>query len=204
MHHSLDLFIATVEAHRHWGYWLLCAAMIFEGELFLTAAGMLARLHAFDFFDSFFFALSGVLIGDVTWYWVGRKLESRYPNHRISLFVIQRVKKYLPDIERNPFHVIFLSKFLYGLNHSTLVVLGFLKVPFPHFMRIQFIASFIWSILFLTVGYAFGSVALTFTHRLRHFMILAFISLVIVAVVVYFVDQFIEKAEQKHKEQKGN
>jgi len=199
MHHSLDLFIATVVAHQYWGYWLLCAAMIFEGELFLIATGMLARLHAFDFFDSFFFALSGVLLGDMIWYYAGRKLESRYPNHRISLFVIHRVKKYLPDIERNPFHVIFLSKFLYGLNHSTLVVLGFLKVPFAHFMRIQFYTSFIWSLLFLTVGYVFGSVALTFTHKLRHFMIFAFISLIIVVVIIYVVDLFIEKAEQKHR-----
>jgi len=199
MHHSLDLFISTVEAHRYWGYWLLCVAMIFEGELFLIATGMLARLHAFDFFDSFLFALSGVLLGDMLWYFVGRILEFRYPHHHISLYVIQRVKKYLPDIERNPFHVIFLSKFLYGLNHSTLVVLGFLKTPFAHFMRVQFFASFIWSILFLTVGYVFGSVALTFTHRLRHFMLFAFISLIIVAVIIYLVDRFIEKAEQKHR-----
>src|SRR5271169_2638547 len=160
-HHSLDLFISFVESNRTWGYWLLCAAMVFEGELFLTAAGMMARLHAFDFWDSFMFALSGVLFGDVFWYCIGRNLESRYPHHRITSFVIQRVKKYLPDIESNPFHVIFLSKFLYGMNHSTLVVLGFLNVPFGHFMRIQFLSSFIWSLLFLTIGFIFGSVAIT-------------------------------------------
>jgi len=199
MHHSLDLFIATVEAHRHWGYLLLCAAMIFEGELFLTAAGMLARIHAFDFFDSFFFALSGVLLGDMLWYCTGRNLESRYPHHRISLFVIRRVKKYLPDIEKNPFHVIFLSKFLYGLNHSTLVVLGFLKVPFGHFMRIQFVSSFLWSLIFLTIGYAFGSVAISFTHKLRHFMFIAFLSLMVVAVLAYLISKAIEKVERGHK-----
>ncbi len=76
-------------------------------------AGMLAGLRAFDFFDSLFFARSGVLLGDVLWYSTGKKLESWFPHHRISSFVIQRVKKYLPDIERNPFHIIFLSKFLY-------------------------------------------------------------------------------------------
>ncbi|HYA86851.1 MAG TPA: VTT domain-containing protein [Nitrospirota bacterium] len=197
-HHSLDLFISFVETNRLWGYWLLCVAMVFEGELFLTAAGMMARLHAFDFLDSFFFALSGVLIGDVFWYGIGRKLESQYPHHRITTYVIHRVKKYLPDIESNPFHVIFLSKFLYGMNHSTLVVLGFLKVPFGPFIRIQFLASFIWSLLFLTIGFIFGSVAISFTNRLRHFMILAFLSLIVIVVLVYIVDKFIEKAEHKH------
>lgn len=199
MHHSLDIFISTVEANRHWAYWLLCVAMVFEGELFLAAAGMMVRLHAFNFSESLFFALSGVLLGDMLWYFIGRKLQSRYPHHRISTFVIKRVKKYLPDIERNPFHVIFLSKFLYGLNHSTLVALGFLRIPFGYFMRVQFIASLIWSLLFLTIGYVFGSVAITFTTRLRHFMLLAFLSLVIIAVIVYIIGKFIEKAEQKHR-----
>jgi len=199
MHHSLDIFIATVEANRHWAYLLLCVAMVFEGELFLAAAGMMVRLHAFNFTESLFFALSGVLIGDMLWYFIGRKLRSRYPHHRVSTFVIKRVKKYLPDIERNPFHVIFLSKFLYGLNHSTLVALGFLRVPFGYFMRVQLIASFIWSLLFLTIGYVFGSVAITFTNRLRHFMIFAVLSLVIIAVIVYVIGKFIEKAEQKHQ-----
>jgi len=198
--HSLNLFISFVEAHRYWGYALLFMAMIFEGELFLTATGMLVRLQAFDFFDALFFALSGVLTGDMLWYWAGRMLESRYPHHRITLFAVQRVKRYLPSIGKNPFHVIFLSKFIYGLNHSTLVVLGFLKIPFGHFIRIQLITSFIWSLLFLIVGYIFGSVALTITHRFQRFIMLAFLFLIAVVFIDYIIGRFIEKAEQKHEE----
>ena len=198
--HSLDLFISFVEAHRYWGYGLLFIAMIFEGELFLTATGMLVRLQAFDFVDAFIFALAGVLSVDMLWYWAGRMLEFRYPRHRITRFVVQRVKRYLPSIGRNPFHVIFLSKFIYALNHSTLVVLGFLKIPFGHFMRIQFITSFIWSLLFLIVGYIFGSVALTITHRFQRFIILGFLFLMAVAFIDYIIGRFIERAERKHEE----
>jgi len=198
--HSLNLFIAFVEAHRYWGYGLLLIAMLFEGELFLTATGILVRIQAFNFLEAFLFALSGVLIGDVLWYWAGRALKNRYPQNRITEFVLRRVKRFLPSIERNPYHVIFLSKFIYGLNHSTLVVLGYLKIPFGHFMRVQFTTSLVWTLLFLTVGYIFGSVALTFTHRLQRFMILAFLSLIVVALIDYVIGWFIEKAEQKHEE----
>ncbi len=198
--HSLNLFISFVEAHRNWGYGLLFFAMIFEGELFLTTTGMIVRLQAFDFFDALFFALSGALAGDMLWYWAGRIFESRYPHHRIKKFVMERVKKYLPGIERNPFHVIFLSKFIYGLNHSTLAVLGFLKVPFGHFLRSQFLASLIWSLLFLIVGYFFGGVAVAFTHRLNRFVLIALLSLIAVAVIANIVGGFIERAERKHKE----
>jgi membrane protein DedA with SNARE-associated domain len=195
---KLDLFISFIVAYRFWGYGLLFFAMIFEGELFLTAVGMIVRLEAFDFLATFFFVLSGVLVGDMFWYWVGMKLKSRYPNHRIATFVIHRVKKYLPGIEKNPFHVIFLSKFIYGLNHSTLVVLGFLRVPFGHFMRIQFIASFIWSLLFLAIGYLFGSVALAFTHKLKRFILIALLLLIAIAIIERIVRRIIVKIEQKH------
>lgn len=198
--HSLDLFISFVEAHRYWGYGLLFIAMIFEGELFLTATGMLVRLQAFDFLDAFIFALAGVLSGDMLWYWAGRMLELRYPHHRITRFVVQRVKRYLPSIGRNPFHVIFLSKFIYALNHSTLVVLGFLKIPFGHFIRIQLITSFIWSLLFLIIGYIFGSVALTITHRFQRFIMLGVLFLMAVALIDYIIGRFIERAERKHEE----
>jgi len=67
-------------------------------------------------------------------------------------------------------------------------------------MRIQFISSFIWSLLFLTIGYLFGSVAVMFTQRLRHFMVLAFMLLAVIAILVYIIGRLIEKAEQKHQE----
>ena len=195
---KLDLLISFIVAYRFWGYGLLFFAMIFEGELFLTTIGMIVRLEAFDFFATFFFVLSGVLVGDMFWYWVGMKIKSQYPNHRIATFVINRVKKYLPGIEKNPFHVIFLSKFIYGLNHSAIVMLGFLRVPFGHFMRIQFVASFIWSLLFLVTGYLFGSVALAFTHKLKRFIFIAILLLIGIAVIERIIRRIIAKIERKH------
>ena len=196
--YSLDLFVSVVEAHRYWGYGVLFFAMIFEGELFLVVTGMLARLQAFGFFEAFFFALAGVFTSDMLWYWSGRLLKSRFPNHRITLFVIRRVKEYLPTIDKNPFHVIFLSKFIYGLNHSTIVMLGLLKTPFVHFLRIQAVASIIWSLLFITVGYLFGSVAITYTRRLKHFLLITLLSLLVVVICAHIIGRCIKKAEQKH------
>jgi len=164
----------------------------------LVVTGMIARIQAFYIFDAFFFALLGVLSGDMIWYWGGRFLESRFPNHRITAFIVHRVKRYLPTIDKNPFHVIFLSKFIYGLNHSTIVMLGLLKTPFGHFFRIQAIASFIWCLLFIAVGYIFGSVAITYTRRLQHFLLIVLFSLILVAVLAHLIGYFIKKKEQEH------
>jgi len=197
--HSLELFIHFVEAHRYWGYALLVFAMLFEGELFLTAAGMLARLHAFDFFDAFLFALAGVLTGDMLWYWSGHYLGSRHSHNRYLMFAIRHVKKLLPGIEKNPFHVIFLSKFIYGLNHSTILVLGFLKIEFKHFIKIQFFTSLIWSLIFLVLGYVFGGAALNYTHSFSRFVLIALGFLAAVIIVEKIIGLFIEMKEEEHK-----
>jgi membrane protein DedA with SNARE-associated domain len=195
----MQLFIHFVEAHRYWGYALLFVAMLFEGELILTATGMLASLHAFDLFDSFFFALAGVLTGDILWYFLGRYLQRRHSHNRYLMFMIHRVKKLLPGIEKNPFHVIFLSKFIYGLNHSTILVLGFLGIEFKHFMRIQFFTSLVWSVIFITLGFMFGGAALAYTHSFNRFMLIAVGFLIAVVLIEKIVGFFIEVKEQERK-----
>lgn len=196
--HSLNLFINFVEIHRYWGYALLSLAMFFEGELFLTAAGMLARIGAFHFFDAFFFAIIGVLASDIAWYFLGKYLHDHHSHNRYLMFAIRRVKKLLPDIEKNPWHVIFISKFIYGLNHSTILVLGFLKIEFKHFIKIQFFTSLLWSLIFLTVGYMFGGAAIAFTHRLDRFVLVALAFLIFLVFFEKILGLFIEKKEKKH------
>src|SRR6266567_749232 len=120
--HTLQLFIHLVFDHRYLGYTVLFFAMIFEGELFLAATGMLVSLGAFDPFDAFFFAFAGVLMGDVLWYGLGRYLEHKHSHRSYITFIIEKVQKVLPSIHKNPTHVIFLSKFIYGLNHSAILV----------------------------------------------------------------------------------
>jgi membrane protein DedA with SNARE-associated domain len=200
--HSLQLFIHFVQQHRYWGYALLSFSMLFEGELFLTAAGMLARLHAFHIFDAFFFAFMGVLIGDVLWYSMGKYLHKNHSHNRFLIFAIHRVKKLLPGIEKNPIHVIFISKFIYGLNHSAILVLGYMDMEFKRFFRVQFLTSLLWAVIFLMVGYIFGDAALAFTHNLDRLVILAlmlFIGLIVVEKIIAYV---IEKKESANKNKK--
>jgi membrane protein DedA with SNARE-associated domain len=173
--------------------------MLFEGELFLMATGMLVRLQAFDPFDAFFFALAGVLTGDILWYSLGSYLQKKHSQNRYLMFAIRRVKMLLPGIEKNPFHVIFLSKFIYGLNHSTILVLGFLKIEFRHFMKIQFFTSLAWVLIFLILGYVFGGAALAYAHSFNRFVLIALGLLISVIIIERIIGFFIEVKEQENK-----
>jgi membrane protein DedA with SNARE-associated domain len=197
--HNLQHFINFVEFHRYWGYGLLYFSMIFEGELFLTAAGMLSRLHAFNIFVAFFYAYLGVLTGDMVWYGSGKLLKRKYPKNKLANFTVSYVKRFLPSIEKNPFHVIFISKFIYGLNHSTIFVLGFLEIPFAHFMRIQVVTSFIWAVIFVAVGYFFGHTAIAYAHSLDRFILIILLLMILLVVVEKIIGFIISQKEQKAK-----
>lgn len=197
--HSLNIFIHIVEAHRYWGYTALFFAMIFEGELLLAATGMLVGIHAFDPFDAFFFAFSGVLAGDLLWYWLGRYLNHRHSHNSYLDKAIRKVNNFLPGLERNPYHVVFLSKFIYGLNHTAILVLGYLKIEFKHFFRVQFLTSLVWTVLFLVIGYELGSVAISYTRSFGKFVGLAVVLLIVLIIIERMIRRYLIKKEQKHK-----
>ncbi len=196
---NVNLFISLVESHRFFGYAILFFALIFEGELFMLAAGVLSHLGAFDIVDVFLVSVSGVLLGDILWYMLGRIIKERYPNQKFMKFIEKRVKKSFPLIENNPFKLIFISKFLYGLNHSTILVLGFMKVEFKHFLKVQVKASLIWILIFLALGYFFGYTALSITHKLNKFFLILVIIFCIFLVFEKIIDYLVERRLNKFK-----
>lgn len=196
---SINTFISFVEIHRYYGYIILFVSLIFEGELFMLAAGVLSHLQAFDIFDAFWISMAGVLCGDVLWYWIGRFMKKKYPNQRFIVYVEKRVKKAFPAIECNPFKLVFISKFIYGLNHSTILVLGFLGIDFYHFLKVQIKTSFLWVVIFLSLGYFFGYTALSITHKMNKFILVLLIIFGTFFLLEKFFDYLVEKKIQRSK-----
>lgn len=195
--HTLQLFIELVQNHRYLGYAVLFFAMIFEGEVFLAATGMLVSLGAFDPFDAFFFAFGGVLFGDILWYMLGRYLQTHHSHRKFVNESLKKVHKVLPGLEKNPAHVIFLSKFIYGLNHTTILILGYLKIKFGNFFKVQFFTSLLWTVLFLIIGYIFGATAISFSHSLRKFLIIVAVLIAVLFLLERLLRKYVIKKEKK-------
>ena len=174
----IEQFISFVEAHRYLGYAVLYFAMVIEGEVFLIVAGILARLKAFDIGDAFFIALSGVLTGDCLWYYFGSALKGKSFATRLIAQAKKTVMFLLPHFSNKPFKSIFLSKFIYGANHATLVVSGALGIVFRTFIKAELVASSSWTIFFLSVGFFFGNTAIQMTHKASRFILLTVIFVV--------------------------
>lgn len=181
---SIDTFIPLVQDHRFLAYSALFIAMLIEGEVFLIIAGMLASLRALDFGDVLWVAYVGVLLGDASWYAFGMLIVWAEKLAFLSRWAERSVLAFLPRFREKPFLSIFLSKFIYGVNHAVLVLSGILRVPFSLFMKAEAVASFVWVATYAVAGYMFGHAAVVFTRKASYFALL-----IVVFVVVFILLQ---------------
>lgn len=182
------------EAHRYLGYAILFFGMILEGELFLITYGILTHFKAFDPGDVFIFAYSGVILSDISWYYLGVFLKNR---SGVGSGFLRRseeqAKKFFPYFEKKPGKALFISKFITGTNHATMVMAGFLKIDFKYFLKIQLLVSLIWTASFLALGFLFGFAAVGFGRRLEEFVLITAVLLILTKLAVEFFKYFIKK-----------
>lgn len=178
---SIDFFVLFVQDHRFWGYTILFVAMVFEGETFLLAAGMLATLDAFDMGDVWVISFTAVVMGNTMWYYVGSSLNDREFTKGTIKWAKNAITFFLPRFNEKPFKSIFFSKFIYGANRATVIMSGVFHVPFKLFFRAEFLASILWVTLYEGVGYFFGEMAVSTTRSASR------LALIAVAFVVAFI-----------------
>lgn len=198
---TIEHIIPFVEAHRYTGYFFLFLAMLLEGEAFLIIAGMLAHLKAFDIGDVFWIAFLGIFIANLTWYYVASNLRDKEYIRGVATRAEKVVLHFLPQFRERPFKSIFFSKFIYGANRATVIVSGFLRVRFLTFLEAESIASVVWVLLYGTIGYFFGYLAIQMTHKAAYFalLILAFV-IGYILLRRYFIRYYERRKEKELKE----
>lgn len=185
--HALGLFITFVEAHRFIGYVILFMGMLLEGETLLLGAGILIHLRAFDPIDTFFIALAGSLIGDFLWYYLGVFLYRHYSESNVINFAKKNILRIFPNFEQKPFWSIVISKFIYGTNRSMLVMCGFSRIKFSLFAKAEILASPVWILVSIVLGYILSYAALNITHRLKIFGIIVAVGIITFLVVEHLL-----------------
>lgn len=197
---SIDVFVQLVQDHRFWGYTILFVAMVFEGEVFLIIAGMLASLKAFDTGDVLWISFTGVVLGNVMWYQIGARLKDARFIRKILKGAEKIMIFFMPNFREKPFKSIFFSKFIYTANRPTVIMSGVLHVPFKLFFKAELLASIIWVILYLEVGYFFGQAAVSMTRKISHLALLALGFMVAFILIQKLITHQYERYERKKLE----
>ena len=190
-----NLLISVSNFSHSFLYTILFLAMIFLGEEALLIFGALSRFGLVNFWDTFLIALAGVFVGDLLWFRIGEeygeKFVSRYGRWFLMTPLIFQKIEYI--IKKSGGLFIFVSKFVYNLNHISLVAAGTVKFDFAKFIKCQIITSIVWTLSFLGLGYFFANNLAAIKHDVK----LLAVTLLAVFIGIILLDRLIGRIIEK-------
>lgn len=196
---TIEHIIPFIEAHRYLGYLFLFLMMTLEGEVFLLIAATLAHLGAFKLAEVFVVALAGVVLGNILWYFIGMAVSKNGIAKKIISRAERAVGYFLPHFREKPFSSIFISKFIYGVNHAVVFMSGVLRIDFPLFLKAETLASVTWVVFHTTMGYLFGYAAIQITHKASRFVLILVAFVIGFILLQKFLAYLYERREHKNK-----
>ena len=192
-----SLFLSYLLLWKPLGYALIFFGMIIEGDATLFAVAFLTSIGFFDVGDTLLFSLSGLVIGDILWYFLGKNYISKHPKikHWVDRFA-KPVDRHLMD---RPFQTILFTKFIYGVHHAVLMRAGMFEMDFRKFIKSDLLAIAIWFPIIWCLGY-FGSIPLIHSRKSLRFAEAALlVGLVLFFIVEHFVKRGVEKSLMEKK-----
>jgi len=143
-------------------YLLIFIGLILEGDAVLFAAFYLAQQGHLELEILIPVVFAGALTSDILWYKFGSFLEKK------SAFVRKQAERISRPIDRHlrkrPLSTIFISQFVFGLYHATIMRAGAIKVRFWPYFKTVFLSSIVWISLIGGLAY-FSSASITLLKK---------------------------------------
>ena len=177
--HTVNLLIHLVETHQILVYFLIYLGLIFEGEFFLIAAGILVHLGALNILVALFFVLLGGFSKTFIGYELGEFLNKKFQHHRFFMYIRKRVYNILPKFKRKPFWSIFISKFIMWANNVVIIFSGYEKVNYKTFLKAEISSTLIWAPSLLLLGYFFSYTALHISREIWRFLMVVLVLFIV-------------------------
>jgi membrane protein DedA with SNARE-associated domain len=179
-------------------YFLILLSIIIEGEVALIVIGILAHTKIIPLEIGLTLAVSGATIKTVLGYLIGAGIKKYIPQNKIFDFIEKRVLIAFPHFKEKPFWSLFFSKFIYGLNHFTIIFAGYTGSKLRTYITAEVVSSVAWITIMFSIGYFFSRTAFAFSHDLKRvalYLLLGIIAFLLVERIVGFIIEYFESEE---------
>lgn len=141
-----------------YGYFILIPITIIEGPVATLIAGFLASLGYFNLVIVYIIAFVGDVAGDLIYYavgrWGSRKIIARGSFLGINLENARKLESHFKD---HAGKTLLFGKWTHSIGGAILIAGGMAKVPIKKFILFNSIGSIPKVLVFLLLGYYFGS-----------------------------------------------
>ncbi|RLA75395.1 MAG: DedA family protein [Epsilonproteobacteria bacterium] len=194
---SYNLYIAPVDGFtekfiyliKTYGYVMLFAWSVLEGETGLVMAGLLSHTGDMNLYLSIFIAGLGGFVGDQIYFYIGR-FNKQYVTKKLKK---QRRKFAFAHLllKRFGWPIIFVQRYMYGLRTIIPISIGLTRYDAKTFAFINLISAWVWGAITIVPVWYFGEEILIIINTIKEhwYFVLPFILIIGSSIYIYFHKQ---------------
>ena len=165
--------------HLILAYVVIVVWTFFEGETIVILAGIASKDGTPNPFGVVLAAPAGSMLGDQTWFFLGRlkgkAIIARRPSWQ------EKAQRVYDMLNRHHTWLILGFRFLYGLRTITPLAIGMTEIPTKRFILLNLIGAVIWANVFTWGGFFLGH-GIEWLFEKHKFFVLAGLGIVILVV----------------------
>lgn len=181
---SFDHVISLLISYR---YLFLFPVAVVEGPIITIIAGFLCTLGYFNPFVIYVVVIVADLVGDVTYYAIGRYGGKGLIERRGRYFGIttNRVEQLERHFQHHAAKTLIVGKILHGFGAVILLAAGVAKVPFKKYVWYNLLPTIPKSLILLLIGIYFGK-AYTQINGILNYTTIGTITIALMLIGGYF------------------
>ncbi len=183
---------------KEYGYVILFAWGMLEGEAGLIMAGLLSHTGDMNLYIAIFVAGLGGFAGDQVYFYIGRFNKS-YVHKK---FRGQRRKFALAHLllQKYGWPIIFAQRYMYGMRTIIPISIGLTRYSARMFAFINLISAWCWAAITIVPVWYFGEEILKVLHWAKeHWYFVAPIALGFGGSIIYYFNQATKKVEKVNR-----
>ncbi|MEM7750243.1 MAG: VTT domain-containing protein [Pseudomonadota bacterium] len=151
---DLTSFLDIIRQHGDMVYSIVFAYAASHSLLITLFAGFAAHAGALSFGSLIMLCWIASFLGDVVRFWIGRRygnaLVHRFPRLERPVKVISRL------VDNHYLWMILAHRYPHGIRSVAGFAYGMSNLPWATFLPINLVASGLWAVIIVSLGYGFG------------------------------------------------
>lgn len=184
---------------KEYGYIVLFAWSILEGELGLIMAGIMSHTGDMLLPLSIIVGALGGFVGDQIYFYIGR-FNKNYIHNKLRA---QRRKFAIAHLllKKYGWPIIFVQRYMYGMRTVIPMAIGLTKYSGRQFAFINFISALFWAALTIIPAYYYGSEILEILKWIKaHWYIAIPLIAAVVSAIIAVLNRLEKKLLEKRRE----
>ncbi len=209
------IFIYLTNISSNVGYFIVFGILLACGLGFplpedvpLVASGYLLWDGTFEVIPTFIVTITGILIGDTTLFFIGKKIGMKVisdENSTKSFLKPKRVRRVKAYFRKFGDRIVFFARFLAGLRAVAFAMSGAMGIQYKRFIFLDFLAALlsvpIWLVLGYGLGHFFGDEIGSILKSLKNFKhVITGITILLVAIFAIRIIIRYRKAKPRKNE----